>query len=490
MNRYESEWWRAGFTREWWESLLLPEQEAILDALTEEQMEDWVRDWRVWARDAQLPPDKILDHIGQMRDWRTWLIVAGRGFGKTRTAVEFINDQVRAGRRARIAIVGQGEADIRQVMIEGRSGFLSTARSGEKPTWAPSVGSGQLIWPNGAIGFVYSAEDPEALRGPEFDLGWFDEPMAVPAEKRDRTVSNLRFGLRLNGPLGDEPQMIYTTTPKKHRWMKKMLMDATDRKKMIHLTRGTTYDNIANLAQSFIEGVVEDYEGTRLGLQELHAELLGDEEGALWTTETLDRYRDKDDSTDTRRLAAECEKVVVGVDPNTSNDGKTAHEAGIVVAAKQGKRRYVLDDRSTKGGPLAWAKEAVLAYDHFKAHEIVAEDNQGGEMVRITIHQAADELGIEVKVHLVNSGVGKQRRAEPVAASYERGLVQHVGMFEKLETQMTSLHDGYDPTGEDFDRVDGLVCALTRLGVKKSRMGSEVATGSYFGTFRDFANGG
>lgn len=483
MRRSESRWWSAGFTAEWWRSLSRDERLAVLDTFTPEDLEDFYRDWRVWARDNQIIPNSF----GSPGGWRTVLLVAGRGFGKTRTCVEFINDEVRLGNSRRIAIVGQGEDDIRQVMVEGESGFLETAKRGERPKFWPSVGGGQLHWPNGAVGFVYSAEDPEALRGPQFDTAWFDEPMAVPAEKRERTVSNLRFGLRLVTN-GRQPRLLYSTTPKKHRWMKKMMADAEIPAKKIFLIRGTTYDNAENLAASFIEGVLEDYEGTRLGRQELHGELLGDEEGALWTSEILDKHRDL--KNDPHEVGKRCDRVAVAVDPNIQPD-ETAHEAGVIVGGRKGKERFVLADRSCKGGPSAWARAAVLAFEEFKADEIVAEANQGGAMVKMVIYQVADELGISVKVHLVHATRGKQRRAEPAATQYDRGLVSHVGSaddFEKLETQMCSLHDGHDPTGEDFDRCDALVWLLTRLGIKRSSSSSAGrATGMF--TFGDFTHG-
>lgn len=483
MRREESEWYRSGFTKLWWKSLSLDERKIFLDELTEEEIEDFSYDWRVWGRDEQLAPTAMPDGSS----WRTWLIKTGRGWGKTRTAVEYINDEIELGNSRRIAIVGQGDDDIRRVMIEGKSGFLATARPGRKPIWSPSVNGGQLVWPNGAVGFVHSAEDPEGLRGPEYDTGWFDEPMACPAKKREETISNLRFGLRIVQN-GIQPRLIYTTTPKKHRWMKVMLADAKNPKKKLYLTEGKTTDNEENLAEAFIEGILEDYGGTRLGRQEIDGELLGEEEGALWTEEGLEKTRET--KLTAPLVAQSCERIVVGVDPNLQPDA-TAHEAGVVVVGKKGKERFVLADRSCKGGPLKWATAAVEAYIDFGADEVVAEANQGGEMVRLMILAAADELGVDVKVHLTYASKGKQRRAEPAAAAYDRGLVHHVGdaaTFEKLETQMTSLHDGNDPTGEDFDRCDALVWALTRLKLKNSS-GSASAGGSGIMTFEDFQGG-
>lgn len=495
MKRTDSPWFNAGFTREWWLELDDVGRFNFMESLSDAELESFHRDWRVWGRDAQLAPEGL---------WTTWLVMAGRGFGKTRCAVEYINDEAKAARVGRIAIVGQGESDIREVMIEGDSGFLATAPSDCRPVWQPSVGTGRLVWPNGVMGFTYSAEDPEAFRGPQFHLGWFDEPMAVPAEKRQRSVANLRFGLRL----GHRPRLIYSTTPKPHRWIREEVAKAA---KYAHLPRekqryvvstGSTFDNSDNLPSVFLEGVREDYEGTNLGRQELYAEILGEEEGAIWTTELLDRQRKiegvPDDPVERfaflQHFARHSERVVVAVDPNLKSNTVNAHAAGIIVAAKRGQTRWILEDRTTKGGPEKWSSAAVKAYADYEADEIVAEVNQGGDMVRMVVQGAAAEMDMDVKVHMVRATRGKQRRAEPVGAAYERGMVYHLGSvgtttkpgpFFKLESQMTSLHDALDPTGEDFDRADALVWALTRLGLKKkARVAS--SSGSGILTFSDF----
>lgn len=488
MLRQDSTWWRAGFTRDWWRGLSLDERYMVLETLTPQEAEEWFLDWRVWARDKQLTPEPLLKwDDGKIVPWRIWLLVCGRGFGKTRTAVEAINEDIKLGNARRIAIVGQGENDIRRVMIEGKSGFINTAPQGLRPKWTPSASGGLLEWPNGALGFVHSAEDPEALRGPEYDRAWFDEPMACKAKQREETMSNLRFGLRIETN-GTQPRLIITTTPKKHAWMRKMLADAKNPKKRIAFTRGSTYENEDNLAASFIDGIKEDFEDTRLGKQEIYGELIGDEEGALWTEEILEKFRLG--LIDPVEMAERCDKVVVGVDPNIKPD-ETAHEAGVVVVGKIGKQRYILADRSCKGGPAKWAQAAVLAFDEFQADEIVAEVNQGGEMVRSMCYHAADEEGIAVKVIAVHATRGKQRRAEPVSMVYERGLAHHVGdasKFTKLESQMTNLHDGLDPTGEDFDRLDAMVWGMTRLGLKKRaiRGGGGGGRAPMMGSFAEF----
>lgn len=468
MLREQSPWYAAGFTREWWTSLPRKQQEAWLDQLTPEEMESYFRDWRVWAREGQIPPDE------SEADWDTWLVLAGRGWGKTRCAVEWlIGDYVNVKPAGRIAIVGQGMDDIRNVMVNGNSGFINCSPSWNKPKFYPSVGGGMLIWPNGWAGYVYSAEDTEALRGPQFDVGWFDEPMAVPPEKRERAADNLEFCLRL----GEHPQLCITTTPKPHRWMVKTLADAKDPANKFFVSTGHTSENDA-LPKSFLDKVTRKYAGTRLGRQELAGELLADEEGALWTAKGLDDLRRPKE--DPHEVAKTCEKIVVGVDPNMKDKG-TAHEAGIIVAGRRGKERLVLADRTVGGGPAKWARAAVLASEEFGANEIYCESNQGGDLVKMAVYQMADEEGILVKVILGHAQKSKIRRAEPAATLYERGLVHHIGpadAFDALETQMTAVHDNHDPTGEDFDRLDALVHALTRLGLKASRTGSSSSTGS------------
>lgn len=447
------------------------------------------------------------------------LYLAGREMiptHNTRTAVEYILEEVERGFVKRIAIVGQGLDDIRTVMVEGDSGFLACAKPHNKPKFYPSVGGGRLEWPNGAVAFLYSAEDTEALRGPQFHLAWFDEPMAVPPEKRERALANLRFGLRLKVP-GSRPRLILSTTPKKHAWMRQMLLDAQEdaklnaagkpTKKRIALTMGSTYENEDNLAEDFLDMILEDYEGTRLGKQEIYGQLIGDDENALWTRELLDRQRFKcletDDGSWPSQLLApfakSLDKVLISVDPNikanTKGGAKAAHAAGISVVGKKGKDRFVIEDRSTSGGPRVWGMKAVQAAIDYGATEIVAEVNQGGEMVKMVIEQAFEELDFRCRVVMVRATKGKQRRAEPVAAQYERGRVFHLGHygstrepgpFYKLEEQMTSLHEAFDPTGEDFDRIDAVVWGLTRLKVGRgsSARGTSGSVGIH--TFKDF----
>lgn len=428
-------------------------------------------------------------------DGRNSMFLAGEAMiptHNTRSAVEFIYAEIKAGRATRIAIVAQGQDDARNVMIEGESGFLACAPTGMKPIWTPSAGGGKLVFPNGAQAFIYSAVDTEALRGPQFDLGWFDEPMAVPPMLRNRTLDNLEFCLRL----GDHARLILTTTPKKDPWLKEMLALSKDWDNKIWVSRASTHDNARNLAANFLRKIERKYAGTRIGKQEIYGQLLEDEEGALWTDENIERSRWEDRSP--QEVKNLCERIVVSVDPNTKDaQGKalrTSHAAGIVVCGKIGRERVVLADRTTKGGPSAWAPAAVKAAIEFGADEIHGESNQGGDMVRLTIASAAAELGWSGHIHITPAKASKAGRAEPVAMMYDQDRVHHVGPsdnYDKLETQMKCIHEKSDTTGEDWDRADALVWGMYRLGLKK-RARTNIGSGARVGgilTFGAFVHG-
>lgn len=499
MLRSQSKWFSQGYTKTWWKGdkelglppLPLHERQAFLATLSKADIEDFFRDWRVWASDYQLPPDPSDEEKG---DWDTWLFLAGRGSGKTRSAVEYIQDAVNEGWARRIAIVGQGEDDVRQVMVQGESGFIECAPSFNKPKFFPSVGGGQLIWPNGCTAFIYSIADTEALRGPQFHLGWCDEPMAAPRAQRERALDNLEFCLRL----GVHPRLILTTTPKPDPWLREMERDAKDPEKKYFVSRASTYDNAENLPANYLKKITRKYGGKRTGKQEILGLIVGDEEGALWTEEDIDATRRTD--LDPFEVAENCNKVIVSVDPNTKGANpssaarakKIAHAAGIIVLGAKEKERFILRDRSSKGGPAVWAKAAVQAAKDFDADEIVAENNQGGDMVKILLQQAMETLDFTVPVHLNWAKKSKEGRAEPVAAVYERKEVHHIGPaehFADLEMQMVYLHEGEDPTNEDFDRVDALVWGLTRLGLKRRSRASSGRAHAGFRSFGDVSNG-
>ena len=376
------------------------------------------------ARPEQLPPDG---------DWSTWLYIAGRGAGKTRAGAEWIHQQVRDGVR-RIALVGATAADARDVMIEGESGILSTARPLEMPTYEPS--RRRLVWPNGSIATTYSAEEPDRLRGPQHGSAWCDE---LAAWRYSGAWPMLLLGLRL----GTKPRALVTTTPRPTTVVRELIAQPTT-----VVTRGSTYDNRENLAPSFLDQIIKRYEGTRLGRQELHAEILEDVEGALWGMAQLDGLRVVE--------APELVRVVVAVDPAVSSH-QLSDETGIVaVGLGVDGFGYVLADRSCRLSPDGWARRAVDLYRDLSADRVIVEGNQGGEMVAFTL----GTVDSNVPVKRIHATRGKWLRAEPVSALYEQSRVFHCGVFNELEDQMTSF------TGEGGgadDRVDALVHGLTEV---------------------------
>ena len=381
---------------------------------------------RTWrgdiARLEQLAPDG---------DWSTWLYMAGRGSGKTRAGAEWVHEQIAAGCR-RIALVGATAADVRDVMVEGESGILTTARPGARPDYEPS--RRRLTWPNGAIATTYSAEEPERLRGPQHDGAWADE---LGAWKYEAAWDMLMLGLRL----GADPRALVTTTPRPTKLVRSLLSDAST-----VVTRGSTYDNRDNLAPSFFESIITRYEGTRMGRQELMGELVDDVPGALWTLSMLDGLR--------VQAAPDLARVIVAVDPAVTS-GTESDETGIVVVGIGADGHgYVLADRSCRMSPDGWARRAAQAYHEYEADRLIVEDNQGGEMVAFLL----GTVDATVPIKRIRASRGKRLRAEPVAALYEQGRVRHVGVYPDLEDQMASFTgDG----GEHDDRVDALVHALT-----------------------------
>lgn len=406
----------------------LPEPERIqaLAELTEQEAEALLYDWPFWARPNQLPPPG---------DWRVWLVLAGRGFGKTRTGAEWLRDQVENRGRGRLALVAPTAADARDVMVEGESGILAISPPWFRPVYEPS--KRRLTWPNGAIATTYSADEPDRLRGPQHDGAWADE---LAAWKYPEAWDMLMFGLRL----GMDPRAVVTTTPKPVRLIRELLAAATT-----VVTRGSTYENAANLAPAFLEQIVTKYKGTRLGRQELDGEVLDDVPGALWTRKVLDDLR--------RTTAPELVRVVVAIDPAVTS-GEDSDETGIVVAGRGADGHgYVLADLSCRMSPDGWARRAVNALQDHKADRIVAEVNNGGDLVERVIRTV--ERTVPYKA--VHASRGKRVRAEPIAALYEQGKVHHVGSLPDLEDQMCT----YLPEGSDKspDRVDALVWALTEL---------------------------
>ena len=387
--------------------------------------------WRAKARPSQLPPEG---------DWNGWLLMAGRGFGKTRAGSGWINELVETGAAKRVGLVAATAADARDVMAEGESGIMGTAPSWNVPLYEPS--KRRITWKSGAIATLYSAEEADRARGPQHDALWMDEVAAW--QEPQSMWDQLQFGLRL----GKRPRWLATTTPRPIKLLKALL--ARDD---VVVTRGSTFENEANLAPTFIQALRDRYGGTRLGRQEIEAELLSDTPGALWQLDWLDRDRVS--------KAPDLRRIVVAVDPAVSNN-EGSDETGIVVAGiSADKHVYVLEDLSGRYAPHEWAAKAIEAYRRHKADRIIAEVNNGGAMVEATI-RAVDPLASFKSVH---ASRGKVVRAEPIAAQYEQRRVHHVGNFSTLEDQMCAFTSDFDRgrSGYSPDRVDALVWALTEL---------------------------
>jgi phage terminase large subunit-like protein len=401
----------------------------ILSSFSDAEAEALLYDWPLWARDKQLPPDG---------DWAYWLILAGRGFGKTRTGAETVRAWVESGTYRRVHLIAPTAADARDVMVEGESGLLAIAPNWNRPDYEPS--KRRVTWKNGATATVFSAEEPDRLRGPQCEAMWCDEPASW---RYPETWDSAVMGMRL----GSRPRAVVTGTPKPVKLIKDLMNNP-----QCAVTRGSTYENLNNLAPTFKAQILSRYEGTRVGRQELHAEILEDAEGALWRRDELEAHRVTQHPALTR--------IVVAVDPAISSNSES-NETGIIVAGLgvdgQG---YVLDDVTIKASPDGWARQAVSAYHRFSADRIIAESNQGGEMVEHTIRTVEPS----VPVKLVHASRGKQTRAEPVAALYEQGKAHHVGMFAELEDQLCS----WTPGDTSPDRLDALVWGLTELMIQET----------------------
>ena len=405
------------------------EREAILAGLSADQANSLLYEWRGFhARQDQIAPES---------DWDIWLALAGRGWGKTRTGAEWVRERIAAGAK-RIALIAETQKDLEEVMIAGESGILNVFPPDERP--AVRYKPVRLAFPSGAVALGYNATEPSQLRGPQFDTAWCDE-LAKWRYGRE-TWDMLQFGMRLG-----DPKVMVTTTPTPTELVKALVAGKEGR---VAVTRGSTFDNASNLPAKFLDKIRDRYEGTRLGRQELYAEILGDLPGALWTQSTLDAYRLK--------AQPDCSRIVVSVDPAAS-DNEDSDEHGIIVAGIKDMQGVVLEDASLQGSPSDWAKRAVSLYRSWKADAIVIEVNMGGDMVKHTL-QTVDP---NANIIEVRASRGKHIRAEPIAALYEQGKIAHVGAFPELEQQMTQMTThGYEGDGSP-DRLDAMVWAFTEL---------------------------
>lgn len=371
-----------------------------------------------------------------------WALVGGRGSGKTRSGSEYIRKMTRY--HGRIALVGATTADVRDTMITGESGLEAVfANAGEKIVWQPS--KRLVTFPNGAIGKTYTGEEPDRLRGPQHGCAWLDEPAHFPSI--DDVWSNLLLGLRIQGRV--EPTIAVTTTPLPTEWMINLLDDPRTKS-----SRVSTYANLSNLADTFRDNVLAQYEGTRLGRQELHGELLLDIVGALWQNAMINSPDPSENITH-----ESMDRIVVAIDPAGSTKDR-ADETGIVVVGKMGDTAYVIADYTDKYSPNGWAKKALWAYDLFGADALVAEKNFGGDMVEANLRTELKDSGREARIIITTASRSKELRAEPVVGLYEQGRVLHLRGLEKLEKEMLRWIPG---KGKSPNRVDALVWAVTEL---------------------------
>lgn len=407
-------------------------------------------DWTAVGRPEQKPPPG---------DWQFWLFLAGRGAGKTRAGCEWVRGKVKA-RIRHIGLIAPTTDAARKVMVEGDSGIMENAFEDDvdckgeimgRPIYEPS--KRQLYWANGSFATIYTAEEPERLRGPQHGAIWADELASWPRSKvRDNATEawdNAMFGLRI----GLNPQAMISTTPKPIPIIRELINASKGDNPTCVITKATTYDNRAALASPFYSRIIAKYEGTRLGRQELLGEVIEEQEGALWTWAMIEAARPKPPLPDMQR-------IVIGVDPAITATHQSSLTGIVVAGLGIDKRAYVLDDLSGRLSPDAWAKRVVKAYDDYSADRIVAEGNQGGELVRVNLKTVRPNLPVRI-VHARHS---KQARAEPVSALYEQNKVTHAKAMPELESQLTTwVPMSGDPSP---DRLDAMVWALTELCLK------------------------
>ncbi len=414
---------------------------TFLKGLNAEQLEFHLNWWELWARQDQLPPKTD----AQGKPWLTWLILGGRGAGKTRTGAEWVRALASApkaaheGNSRRIALIAETFGDAREVMVEGISGLLAVHPDEERPIYETT--RRRLVWPSGAIAQLFSADEPESLRGPQFSAAWCDE--LCKWRYGEAAWDMLQFGLRL----GKFPQQVVTTTPRPTPLLKRIMAAKTT-----VVSKSSTRDNSINLAPGFLQTVLGRYEGTRLGRQEIDAEILEDNPNALWQRDVIDQFR--------VRNCPQLTRIIVAIDPPVSST-RSSDACGIICAGLDDLGHgFVLKDATCHAvRPLEWAQIALRTYHEFDADALVAEVNQGGDMVKTIIAQVNNS----VPVKSVRATRGKWVRAEPIATLYAQGKVHHVGALAQLEDQMCDLTSDGKSCGRSPDRVDALVWALTEL---------------------------
>lgn len=416
----------------------------IADVLDAEEKAEFAYNWSFFAREAQLPP---------YGSWRIWLIMAGRGFGKTRSGAEWVRTIAETNCEARIALISSSLAEARAVMVEGESGILTCSPPDRRPKFESSLR--RLVFPNGAQAQLFSAAEPESLRGPQHSHAWCDEigKWPIAHDRATRCWDNLLMGLRL----GSDQRIAVTTTPRAVPLVQRLLEQEEDGATAV--TRGSTYDNAGNLPLRFLDAIEHEFAGSQLARQEIGGELVDDIEGALWTRSLIERCRETHAEPEYRR-------IVVAVDPPASSSGD---ECGIVVAGigADGISRVLADCSIAGAQPDEWAAATANAAEQWSADRVIAEANQGGAMVEAVLRASDSTLPVK----LVHASRGKVARAEPIAALYAAGRVKHRGHFPQLEDQMCGLLVGghYAGPGRSPDRADALVWALTELMLGRTK---------------------
>lgn len=412
-------------------------RELLIKELERRQAEEDQYDWQEQGRPSQQIPEG---------DWRTWLIMAGRGFGKTRTGAESIRRWVREGTCRRIALVGSSLHDVRSVMVEGESGLLGIHPKKEKPLFIPS--KRLLKWPNGAVASLFGAENADQLRGPQFDGAWVDE--LAKFRRAPEVWNQLQLCMRL----GKNPRTIVTTTPRPLKLIQSMIA-AHD----VHVTKGSTFDNAPNLAPTYLDQVREQFLNTRLGAQEIYAEMLTETVGALWQRQLI-QYRQP---TYDEAGKPDLKRIVIAIDPATTTHDHSDETGIVVVGVDEMNQAYILEDLSGKLSPNDWGQRVVNSYYRLKADKVVVEINKGGDLVENVLRSIDSTIPIKA----VRATRGKYTRAEPIAALYEQGRVFHAQPFTILETQMCDYVPGL--TSKSPDRMDALVWGVTELILESER---------------------
>lgn len=410
---------------------LLPDAErrAFYASLTDEDVSLLEYDWDFWARPKQLPP---------RGHWHTWLMLAGRGWGKTDALAHWTNLKANTMPGSRGIVSAPTAGDLRDALIEGPSGICNVGHPNERPVFIAS--KNRLVWRNGTIALCISADEPNRFRGKQAHWAAIDE---LAAWRYRDAYDQLQFGLRL----GDAPQQAIATTPRPIPLIVELVKKHVDNPDQVVLVKGNTYENRGNLAATYISQIITPYEGTRLGRQELHAEILTDTPGALWKRDLIEKLRVRD--------MPHLVRLVVAIDPATTANANSSETGIIVAGVGENGHGYVLEDLTISDSPLKWASQAITGYRKYQADRIVGEVNNGGDMVETTIRSVDPAVSFKQ----VRASRNKQTRAEPVSALYEQGLVHHVGMLGELEDQLCT----WVPGEKSPDRLDALVWAITEL---------------------------